>query len=171
MADREQADKPQVAEDINFQGRAWFWQRVGWAIMALLLLAGMLGVFGSGVLEKARAGDENSSLWLEYNRFGRAKAETSMLRVRLGAGMGREGRARVWLSRNYLEGMQIMGMVPQPESVETGPDRVTYVFRLTDPNKPTAVTFHLEPEKPGALKGQVGVEGGPQLDFTQYIYP
>ncbi len=37
MDDNQRVDRLQVDEDLNFQRRSWFWERVGWGMMALVL--------------------------------------------------------------------------------------------------------------------------------------
>jgi hypothetical protein len=161
----------EVDEDMGFQQRSWRWQRIGWALIALIIVAALLGCFGSGLFDKARVGGQSEALALEYNRFGRAKAETSTLQVKIKAGTGTDGRVRLWLSREYLESVQIMSLIPQPVGVEAGIDRYTFVFSVSDASQPSSVTFRLEPERPGMLRGQIGIEGGQSLSFSQFVYP
>src|SRR4051812_4614622 len=105
--------------------------------MALLILSTLLGLFGQGLLSDAVVGEQSAPLWLEYNRFGRLHAETTKLRVHLGAGAARDGEVRFWLGREYLEGVRILQVTPQPERVEAGADRFTFVFHSADLNSPT----------------------------------
>ncbi len=93
------------------------------------------------------------------------------LRVRLD-GAATEGKeARLWLSREYLENVQLRKVTPEPERVEAGPERLTYVFEVSEPGKPTAVTFNLIPDKVGPLEGRVGLQSGRSLGFWQFVYP
>jgi hypothetical protein len=96
--------------------------------------------------------------------FGKPTA----LRVRLD-GEGKE--ARLWLSREYLENVQLQKVTPEPKRVEASPERLTYVFEVSKPGKPMAVTFNLMPDKVGRLEGRVGLQGGRSLGFEQFVYP
>src|SRR5919199_717735 len=171
---REQGEHPagelEIAEDIDFQRRTWTVQRIGWVGIALIALASLLGLFGPGLLGRSVAGDRQSSLWMEYSRFERSKGE-AMLRIYLGPLSAPENKARLWVSREYLDGVQLRQVTPEPESVEAGPDRMTFVFRLSDPGRPTAVTFYVEPEKVGRLPGRVGLADEQPINFSQFIYP
>lgn len=144
---------------------------MGWVVMTLVLLAALLGLFGSGYLDRARAGAEGSQLWMEYNRFGRLEAETTELRVHFGPDTSADGKVRLWFSREYMEGVKIMSLNPLPLSVEAGAERYTYVFSVPAEGPRSDVIFHLEPEEMGRLKGRVGLDGGPSLDFRQFVYP
>lgn len=160
----------EIAQDLDYQRRSWVVQRVGWVVMALATLAALLGLFGGGPLSRATVGEQNEPLSVEYDRFGRLQSQTT-LRVNLGPDAGRERKVSVWLNREYLEGFQIQQVTPQPERVEAGSERLTYVFQLSKSNQPTAVTFYLQPEHIGSVPGQVGLVEGQTLNFTQFIYP
>lgn len=172
MASAQRASAAQINEDPDFQQRSWKWQRVGWVVMILIVAAAFLGLFGSGGLfADARVGEPDSLLWVEYNRFGRLQAETTYLRVHLGPGAAEGDRLRFWLSRRYMESAHILGVTPQPESVEAGPDRYTFIISAPNLSQPTTVTFRLEPEEFGPLRGQVGLDGKGPLSFSQFVYP
>ncbi|MCA1626498.1 MAG: hypothetical protein LC742_00825 [Acidobacteria bacterium] len=160
----------EINQDLDFQRLVWTVQRVGWVVTALLIVAALLGLFGPGPLSWATAGEGGAPLRLEYNRFERYLAPTT-LRVHTGAGAGREGQLRIWLDRTYLEGVQVESVTPQPDSVEAGTDRMTYVFQMPDPNGPTAITFNLLTQQIGTLRGRVGLAEGQTVTFTQFVYP
>jgi hypothetical protein len=160
-----------IEQDLDYQDRAWKRQRVSWVVMALVLLGALLGFFGPGLLGNSTAGNKGDPLWLEYNRFGRLQAETTTLRVYLSQPAGTRGQIRFWLSRGYVEDVRVMQVTPQPDSVEVGPDRFTFVILAPDLSRPTSITFYLEPEKFGRLRGQAGLEGGQSITFSQFIYP
>jgi hypothetical protein len=160
----------EIDQDLEFQRRTWMVQRVGWVVMALVALAALLGLLGPGPLSNATAGNQKMPLHVAYNRFVRYQTPTQ-LRVHLTPETGREGKARVWLSRDYLQGVQVQQVVPTPEGVEIGSDRLTYIFRLSEPSQPTAITFYVEPEQIGPLSCHIGLGSGPPLSFSQFVYP
>ena len=159
----------EIKQDLRYQRRMWALQRIGWAVMALIVLVGLVGVFGAGPLSSATAGKEEAPLFVEeYERFARFMLPTT-LRVRLDP-MG-QGEAPLWLDRGYLESVRPQTVTPEPDSVEAGPDGFTYVFKVNDPNRPIVVTFDLQPETIGRLEGRVGLEGGERVEFEQFVYP
>jgi hypothetical protein len=160
----------EVSQDIDFQRRAWTVQRVGWGVMALFLLSGLVGLLGPGPLSKQKIGDQSGLMSLEYERFGRFRTPTT-LRIHLEPSTRRSEQVRVWLNPDYLEGVEIRQITPQPDTVEAGGDWMVFVFRRIQLNQPTEVTFHLDPERLGSLHGQVGVAEGQPVSFSQFIYP
>jgi hypothetical protein len=64
----------EVNADIEFQRRVWRVQRIGWLIIAAVIVAALLGVFGGGPL--SRAAVQGDGLRLEYERFARLQQST-----------------------------------------------------------------------------------------------
>jgi hypothetical protein len=161
----------ELKHDPEFQRFWWKVERIAWVAMTTLVLAALLGAFGSGPLSRGAAGDPfEQPIRLEYERFARALAPTT-LRAQLRAGLARDGAVRLWVSRPYLEAVRVEEVTPEPAQVEAGQDRLVYVFRVADPARPATVSFHLKPERPGALTGHVGVGDGTPLRFEQFVYP
>ncbi|HWP35669.1 MAG TPA: hypothetical protein VNM66_08735 [Thermodesulfobacteriota bacterium] len=157
----------EVAQDLAVTRRLWTLQRIGWGAMALVVAAALLGLFGSGPLSRAAAGDERS-LRVTYERFARREAATELtLRVAAGA----PERVRVWFDRSYLDRFAVEAIAPRPESEDQGPERVVYVFRVGAAEAPVAVTFGLRPRRAGLAHARVGVVAGPSLAFRQFVYP
>jgi hypothetical protein len=170
MANQQRVGDLEIDQDLPHERLEWSIERGGWLVMALVLLAALVGLLGPGPLSGATAGEQGSALWVAYNRFERYQAP-AMVRVHLGPGAARAGTARLWLSRHYVENIELHHIDPEPESVEVGPDRLTYTFRVPDPTRPTAVTYHLEGNKYGPMPLRVGLDAGPQLSFSQFFYP
>ena len=160
----------QIDQDPDAQRHHWIAERVGWTVITLVILAALLGLFGSGWLSEASVGTPEGALRLEYSRFGRFLAPTT-LRLHLGPDVIHEGRVSLWLNRDYIEAAQVQRILPSPDAVEAGADRLTYVLRVSDTGRPTTVTIHLEPDRVGSLSGQIGVAGHKPLRFDQFIYP
>ena len=170
MRNQRRQDNIEINQDLDFQSRYWMIERISWIIIVMVLLAASLGLFGSGPFSSAMMGDKEGPMWLEYDRFERLKTPT-VLSVHLGPGVTSNGRARIWLSRYYLERVRIEQVIPQPKNMEVASDRFIYVFKIAERDKSTLVIFHLKPEKPGVLSARLGLVDGPSLSFGQLIYP
>lgn len=66
MAEHARKGGLEVSQDLNFQRREWVVQRVGWVVMAVLLVAALLGLFGPGPLSKSIAGSASGPVRAEY---------------------------------------------------------------------------------------------------------
>lgn len=163
----QRVDALELDQDLHFQRREWVAERIGWFTIAALLVAALLGVFGSGPLSSASSGGD--LMRIDYERFGRLLTPVK-LRVQLGEGASAGGVARVWIASHYLESMELQGITPEPDATEVLADRVGFAFHIAE-GGPGVVTFHMRPDRFGTLTGRVGLVDGPELRFWQFVYP
>jgi hypothetical protein len=155
----------QIEQDLNFQAREWRVQRYAWIGIAIVLIAAGLGLFGNGLLSGASV--ENDGLKLEYDRFGRFQQTTSL---RFTISHDSPGAARLFISREYLDGFKIEDVKPPPEKVESNSQGIIYSFSREEGDN-IGVTFHLHPEQIGLVSGRIGRANDQPLSFRQFIYP
>ena len=170
MADVPSYRDLEIERDPAFERHNRIAQQAGGAVMALLLVAAALGLFGSGLFSATSVGEKSGPLRLEYERFARVDSPLR-LRVLLGPGAAREGKARLWLSSEYLERVQVRRIQPPPEAVELGPDGQTFTFAVGELAASAVVVFDLEPQQAGTLSGHARLEGAVPLAFRQFVYP
>ena len=160
-----------IEEDEGFQRREWLVQRIGWAILALIAAAALLGAFGQGVLADAEASSKEGTLHARYERLVRMHAP-ARIEFTLAPGLaGADGRARLWLDRRYAEELEITGIQPEPAEVSVTPALLIYQFAVADGGRPVRVTFSVEHGRAGPSHGAAGVlpQGTVQLD--QFVFP
>ena len=159
----------EIDQDLDFERRSWTAQRIAWVLTALVLLAALAGLCGPGPLSETTAG-EGGPISLEYSRFERRHAPNSML-IHLGSGSTRDGKAQVWMDREFMENIEVHRISPEPERVELQPDRLVYEFPVPDASRPTAVSLFYEAERLGVRSGRIGLVGGQPVSFTQLVFP
>ena len=103
MAEIRRIGSLEIEEDIKFQFWEWRVSRIGWALMALVLLAAALEAFGVGVFSGTTRKTEGRLLEVQYEQFGRHRAPTSLI-LSLGPGSVRNGKVRLWLDRGVFAG-------------------------------------------------------------------
>lgn len=170
MAEIKRIGDLELGQDLMYQRRKWVVERTGWTAMLLLILAALTGLFGAGPLSKTRAESTDALLSVEYDRFARLMSPLR-LRVHIDAGAVQDDEIRLWISRAYLERTRIQHITPQPSRVETGPDRLIYVFRAAQENIPVTLIFHFEAERFGPMQARMGLEDRQALEFSQFVYP
>ena len=168
MADSHRVGDIEVAQDLEFQRHEWVLQRALWVAIAILLLAALAGLFGSGPLSRAEA--VTTGLALDYERLARRHAPHE-LTVEVGPEATTDGTVALWIDQTYLDGYRVESIMPEPESVETGAQRVVFRFAVGDVDAPAQVVFALEPERVGPNQGRLGLAGGPELAFRQFVFP
>jgi hypothetical protein len=153
-------------EPLPFQRREWLVQRIGWVLMALVIVAGALGLFGDGPLAQRKAA--NSALQIEYDSLLHRNAQTTwVLTVRAPP---REGRYRLALDASWARQFRIDDIEPRPQSTAPDGGRWIYEFRSQE-GRATPILFHVEPRSIGRFEGSVQLEGAPPLAVTQFVYP
>lgn len=160
----------QVSQDLRFQRRAWVAQRIGWAVMALVVAAAFVGVFGHGITSKGSTTSIDGNLKVAYARVARHRAPDT-LRFTLAPGAVQGDEARLAFSSKTLDGMTVETVYPEPESVETGADRTVYVFKLAEEGTLTEIVFNVLFEDVGRRHGTVTLDGHQPAEFSQFVFP
>jgi hypothetical protein len=170
MADLKRISGVDLNQDMDYQRREWRAERIAWVFFTLVIVAALLGLLGQGPLSKARAGDPDAGLELIWERIDRNHAPTQMT-LMLSPAVIQNGTARVSFTREYIDRIEIDEVVPEPQSVETTPDGVTYAFEAEDASQPVAVEVDFQYARPGMARGEVSVEGGPTLPISSFVWP
>ncbi|GMA17427.1 hypothetical protein E5F05_11220 [Deinococcus metallilatus] len=164
----------ELAQDLEFHRREVRIERLGWAAMLLIVLAALLGLFGSGPLSEKRVQTPDGGLQVKYNRFARYMAPTE-LRLTFSPGAVRDDQVHIWLSREYLQHMEIQKIIPEPDSAQLEGNRLTYTFNALQNGQPGQILFELQTEAIGRLRGAAGLAGASgntqEVRFTSFIYP
>jgi hypothetical protein len=135
--------------------------------MAAATLAGAGGLFGgAGFLSDAQAA-AGPELTVRYARFSRARAPLELVIDWL----PRDAAATVWISRAYLDSLEIQSILPSPDFTEVDAGRVHYGFRIREPGARMQLRFTVEPTRAGAVGGRIGVGDGPEVAIRQFAFP
>lgn len=145
-------------------------ERVGWVFMGLLLVAGLLGLFGSGPFSRATAGQRGSDLWVEYNRFDRYEAPFR-LKVHLGQQLASRNSVALSINREFLEKTELEYANPEPESFEATPVGAIYNYKLAQTNGPVTFLLQFRAIGYGAVPVRLSLDGGSNINFQQFFYP
>lgn len=155
----------QINHDPSFQRREWAVQRFGWYALTIFVIAAALGLFGSGPLSRARAGDDH--LNVEYERFVRRGAPT---RLRISSGTSPGTRPELRIAEPYFDDVRIHAIVPEPEGIERGDGQVTLHFGRDGGEGALTVTIDLDPGRAGRHAVTIGNSTGAEVRFTQFAY-
>jgi len=157
-----------IDEDPTFQEKEWFVQRIGMWVLFLFVLCAAFGLTGmGGPLSAARAGRPEEPVFVEYERFVRYGA-SSTLTVHLRAG-GRapHGVVRFWVSGPYAATVHVASIDPPPQSVVVEGNRQVYSFETSA--SAIVVTLVMEALRVGTASGEVGLVDGPSVAFSQLV--
>lgn len=163
--------KSHAGHAIAYQRKDWTAQRIGWAVMGLLVvlaLAGLLG--GGGPLADAEVDAADSSLRVRYLRLDHHRGEGE-LSVEIAAEFLSAGEARLWVDRSYIEGLGLESIVPEPDQVELEPERVVYVFAVGEGSGPVTVRFSYRHEGYWRDRAELGLVNATPVEFSQFVFP
>jgi hypothetical protein len=157
----------EISEHYESQVRTWRAQRVGWCVLAAILVAAVLGGFGPGLLGTVNELDA-SGLQLQYDRCVRYEAPAS-LHIELPAAATDE--QDFWIDASWIHAVHLETVQPEPLRVRSEGQRVRYTMSVQRRGAPTQVSLHFEPEALGSLSGSVALEAGAPLRISQFVYP
>ena len=168
MEERNRRERLEFNQDLRTTRATWRAERIGWAALALFLAAALLGFLGSGPLSEAATADAGSPFRVLYERFAHLEAEAELtLEFQPPSG---GGEAEVWLSSDYLQGVEVRGVTPPPASTRLEPGRVVYRFASAGEGT-RAVHFAILYLRFGRIAGEAGRVGGPSSGFSHWVYP
>ena len=157
----------QVARNTTpFQRREWIVQRIGWVLLALLLLAGALGLFGSGPL--AERSLDNGAARLEYERFVRSDADTRWTLTLHQPAAG--GTADIAIDADFAANFEIVSIQPAPSATALSAGRWVYSFETRDSGE-VPVVFIVQSRKIGRHDGTIAVADAAPFVISQLTYP
>ncbi|GGM71831.1 hypothetical protein GCM10010106_17720 [Thermopolyspora flexuosa] len=146
--------------------RAHAAQLVGWALATAILVAALAGLFGPGPLSTATA--SAPLVAVGYERFARQLGTTTVV-VTVRSAPAEPGVARLWISRDYVEKINVQTVVPQPYSWTAARDGVVLAFPAL--HGEATVRLRVRPDRAGLLRGAIGAPGRRPAEFWQFVYP
>jgi hypothetical protein len=170
MSDVRRIGDLDLNQDLDHERRESRAQSIGWAIIALLLCSALAGLFGNGVLSSRVAGQQESGLRVEYERFERRHSE-SRLRVHIDPTAASDGMVRLWISRGFLDRVSVDRIEPEPRDRILASDGIVYTFPMSSRPDASGVTLLFSADKVGPLRASLGLENGPELHLWQFVYP
>ncbi len=160
---------PEVAEDLGFQRRTWFVQRVGWGVAGLLLVAAALGGFGDGPLARTTKSSADGSLRVRTQRVDRHRSPSALV-VTVRPEDAKKS-VEVWIDRSFVGDQSFETIHLEPEGVTASGKRYVYEFAVEPEEGEVEISFEAQPDGLGWIDFSVGVVDGPALAFRQLVLP
>jgi hypothetical protein len=157
----------EINQDLAVQARMWKIQRIGWAAMGLIVLAGLIGSFGHGPISHGTAGGPDSGFMLEFDRLGRMHGPSEL---RFVLQPERDGRLSLWVSDSYLSQVEIHQIVPWPEAMVPVDGGVRFDWHNSG-SSPARVVWSVEATGFGLMSGDFRSPGRPPVHLRQFMYP
>jgi hypothetical protein len=160
----------ELATDDAFQHMEWRIQRIGWLVWAMLLLAALLGLTGSGWLSGAEVTSDDGAVTVKYDRFLHYHKPTQ-LQIGVKSSDDANGRWQLKITRSLLDRLQISRIEPEPDRREIAHDGIVYTFLHSAGAPAGTIIFHLEYERYGTAQGTIALTGSRPVELNLFVFP
>lgn len=139
-------------------------QTLLFCIFALLVIAGLAGIFGSGPLATREM--VMPAAVVEFPHFARARSPESVIIRPRGAD---EGHINIHIDRTLVDALRIETIAPQPASATVDETGILYTFGSAA-SAQGPISFKAQPQSPGLIRGRISIDGHDQ-SCSQIIWP
>lgn len=153
--------------ELQYHRREWRVQRIGWIAMALIIVAALLGVFGSGPLSQAEL-SVAASARMNYERYARYGSQSTII-VECLAPECATSPLRVTVNASYFEAFELVSVTPDPQLVSAAGNSTRFEFDAAA--APARVIFRLEARGLGRVPGTWQIGDAEPLTARQFVYP
>jgi len=154
------------AAEETFHRREWLAQRIGWVVLAGLLIAACAGYLGNGPLTHRIVATENGVL--KIDRFAHRDGPTQWI-IQTTSNSAARSDLALQVSSSLLERIKIESITPAPQDQAATANGVLFTFHSLDPQ--TQIVFHIEPQYVGWAEGELQLNDSPPATIKQFVYP
>ncbi|MBR0649551.1 hypothetical protein GXW78_07760 [Roseomonas terrae] len=148
-----------VGEDPAFQRRIWTMQRIGWALMGGLVLAGAAGALGDGPFSRGESASPDGALRVSHDAVTRQDSATRWT-ITLPP-----GARQVTLTSDALPWLEVLNIEPAPDGQARRGQALT--LHLQDSS---VAVLTVQPQRPGIADVSVAA-GGAAASFRTLVLP
>lgn len=135
--------------------REWIIQAAAWTVMALILVAALLGAFGNGPLSKRVIESDPPGLRVEYQKIIRHQAQAE-LKLRVESPSSEE--VVLTIGEGYFQHFELESVVPEPKEQRSGDGRLVLVMLPVRAGEAFDVTLRAKVAKLGSIPGAVSLD-------------
>lgn len=158
----------EIRQSARFTQREWLLERVGWAVLAAFVVAGLIGAFGWGPLTTVTAVSEDGTLTVEYQTVGHHEADDSV-RILVASDAAVDGKVTVELTGPWVSGVDVSSVTPAPSTEYAITEGVALEFDV-EPGAETQVTIIYRASGYWGIDAHATV-GDESVHFSQFVLP
>lgn len=156
----------EIRDHTAFQRREWVAERVGWVLLAGLVLAGLLGLLGTGPFSWTTT--SAGPLVVEYDRITHHEADENIT-LRFGPDVVEDGTISAEVTGAWVSGVDVQSVTPEPTEQRMVPGGVVMEFTVDRPGQ-LAVAMTFRAQQYGTLDAVVAADGE-EATFSQLVLP
>lgn len=157
-----------IEQNDRFQRREWRAVRLGWLLLALFVLAGLLGFLGTGPFSRTIANSETGAVQVEYQRVAHHQAEEDLI-FTFSPEAIEDGKITLELTGSWVGGVDVSSISPTPSTEYAIPGGVALEFAVLQPGDVQAF-FSFRAQEYGGIDARATV-GEDSVGFSQFVLP
>lgn len=166
IADMRSREHP-IREDMTYQLKVWRFERVGWYVLVLVVLMGLMGVFSRGLLSSRDVRSEDGNVRVEYEMFHR-NGSTNSMKITLSSTP--DSQAELELAGQLLEGFSIETLQPEPLRSRSSSHGIR-LWLKTDLDGQATLYITLRGDGLGLYRSEISSPGTNSVKLVQFIFP
>lgn len=151
----------QLDDEIELHQTGWIIQRIGWALIVLVVIAAAFGFFGTGPVSRKEVSDSENTI--RYERFARYESPMNVLVFTSGEGEV----VNISISQTYLNSLRLDKITPSPSSQRIENGMTIFTFPV---NGPATINFFVQPTRAGTISGTFQVNRS-VFEIRHFVYP
>ncbi|WP_431034757.1 hypothetical protein [Pseudomonas yamanorum] len=156
-----------IREDMAYQVKVWRFERVGWYVLVIVVVLGLMGLFSRGVISSRDVRSDDGKIRLEYEMFHR-NGSTNSMKVSVNAAPNTA--VELELAGQLLEGFSIETL--QPEPLRSGSfSQGIKLWLQTDIDGQATLYITLRGDGLGFYRSQISLPGTDGVELVQFIFP
>jgi hypothetical protein len=156
-----------IRENMAYQWKVWRFERVGWYVLVLVVLMGLMGVFSRGLLSSRDVRSEDDKVRVEYEMFHR-NGSTNSMKITLSSTS--DSQAELELAGQLLEGFSIETLQPEPLRSRSSSHGIR-LWLQTDLDGQATLYITLRGDGLGFYRSQISSPGTNSVKLVQFIFP
>lgn len=150
---------------LSFEQR---FRQAGFAVLLLIVALALGGFFSTGYFSSAQKENNNHTLRLNYERFGRLQTE---FKLKITASSPTAGEYLFRLDGDFSDNFQPGNISPQPDRMYSQGKAIFLAYNITKSRDDFSVTMYLTPTTPGKAVSRIAINDEPEISLWQLIYP
>ena len=152
----------------SFESAEHRFTRVGWALLSLFVLAGLMGFLGAGPWSNRTTGATDDVVRVDHQRVSHYEAE-DVLTIYVAEEAIDGDTLDLELTGDWLRGTDLSAVFPEPDAQRIVPGGALFEFAVERPGD-VEIVLSFRPQKLGDLE-LTAAAGGSSVTVDQFILP
>ena len=165
---RENQKVPGIEESQYFLSFEARFHKLGFAVLLIIISLAVLGVFSDGYFSNAMSKNTTGEVTLNFERFGRLQTE---FKLKISATDQHSEGGIYRIGGDFNAFYETKNIWPLPDRMYSKGDDLYLVYNANKKQENIAIWLLVTPVKPGSAMSVIQLNSGPEIRFSQFIYP